>query len=263
MTRFKSVAALPLVPLAVAAALMTPADSGAQDPAGTPFPEREWRVQALQGSRAQLGVWLGSAEEVGGRTGVAVQQAVPGGPAERAGVRAGDVLLSLNGEALGAEPGRRLTQLMADVEPGDTVTIVLHREGADRTVRVVTDRTRIAMALRPGVEAGRTVAEAFRDLRPALGMFSRHGLELVDLNPGLGRYFGAEEGVLVTNVSEASSTLLLQPGDVILSIGGRTVRDPAHVRGILASYRGDEEVEIQVIRDRRTITVRATPGARR
>lgn len=262
MTRFKSVAALPLVPLAVAAVLMTPTGSGAQDPPTAPPSEREWRVQALQGSRAQIGVWLGGAEDVGGRTGVRVEQAIPGGPAERAGVRAGDVLLALNGEALGADPGRRLTQLMADVEPGDTVTIVFHRDGADRTVQVVTDRARIAMALRPGIEAGRSVAEAFRDLRPALGVFSRHGLELVELNPGLGRYFGAEEGVLVTNVSDGS-TLPLQPGDVILSIGGRTVRDPAHVRGILASYRGDEEVEIQVIRDRRNITVRATPGARR
>jgi S1-C subfamily serine protease len=262
MTRFVSKTAPSLVPLVFAAALLAPATAGAQDPLGEPA-RQQVRIAALQASRAHLGVMLGGSEEVGGRTGVAVERAIPGSPAERAGIRAGDILLSVNGEALGQDPGRGLTRLMEDVAPGDTVTIVLSRDGSDRTVQVVTDRSR-AMVLRPGTDLGPMVAERFRDLRPALSFMApgRHGLELVAMNPGLGRYFGTEEGVLVTNVPP-ESTIGLQPGDVILSIDGRAVRDPAHARGILASYRGDEGAEIRVMRDRRAVTVRATPGSRR
>jgi S1-C subfamily serine protease len=260
MTRFRRMAALPLVAAMTTSMLMAPGAS-AQDPLGAPAREIGPRVM-LQASRAQLGVMLGGAEQIGERTGVRVEQVIPGSAAERAGIRPGDLVLSVEGRALGPEPGQRLTRLMTDVQPGDTVTIVLHREGRDHTVRVVTDRSGAPLVLRPGQAAGPLMVEAFRDLLPATGQTGRHRLELVALNPGLGRYFGVEAGVLVANVA-ADSPLGLEPGDVIVSIGGRAVRDPAHARAIMASYRGDEEAELQVVRDRRTITVRAVPGARR
>ena len=75
-----------------------------------------------------------------------------------------------------------------------------------------------------------------------------HGLELSALNPRLGSYFGVEAGVLVTDVEEGTD-LGLEPGDVILGIGGRDVTEPRDVRRILASYDADEEVRFDVRRD--------------
>lgn len=73
------------------------------------------------------------------------------------------------------------------------------------------------------------------------------GVRLVELNPDLGDYFGASEGVLVTQVDEASE-LGLRAGDVILSIGGRAVEETADVARILASYEAGEDVALRVLR---------------
>jgi len=73
------------------------------------------------------------------------------------------------------------------------------------------------------------------------------GLRLQELNPQLAEYFGVGEGVLVTEVLEGTS-LGPRAGDVIQSIGGRTVEDTGDVRRILRSYETDEPVEMVVVR---------------
>lgn len=83
------------------------------------------------------------------------------------------------------------------------------------------------------------------------------GLRLQELNPQLAEYFGVEEGVLVTEVLDGSS-LGVRAGDVIRSIGGRTVEDAEDVRRILRSYETDEPVEIVVVRRGEPAEVRGT-----
>ena len=74
--------------------------------------------------------------------------------------------------------------------------------------------------------------------------------ELVTLTPKLGRYFGADKGVLVARAPEDSS-LGLQDGDVIVAIGGREPQDSRHAMRILRSYQPGESVDIRILRDRR------------
>ena len=74
-----------------------------------------------------------------------------------------------------------------------------------------------------------------------------HGLEMVDLNPGLGSYFGVDEGVLIADV-ESRSPLGLEPGDVVISVDGRQVDDADELRRILDSYTDDEEIVFRVRR---------------
>ncbi len=74
-----------------------------------------------------------------------------------------------------------------------------------------------------------------------------HGLEMVDLNPGLGSYFGVDEGVLIADV-ESQSPLGLEPGDVVISVDGRQVDDADELRRILHSYTDDEEIVFHVQR---------------
>ncbi|MEQ8331195.1 MAG: PDZ domain-containing protein [Longimicrobiales bacterium] len=80
------------------------------------------------------------------------------------------------------------------------------------------------------------------------------GVELVELNPGLGAYFGTTEGVLVSDV-HAQSPLGLEPGDVILRIGDRAVDTPDRVRRVLRSYDADEPITLHVRRNGREISV--------
>jgi serine protease Do len=269
-----------LVTVLVAVPVAVPVS--AQEPLGRPERERaeelreraqdlreraqELRLRVVSG-RARLGVVLGPVEEVDGRTGVRIRQVVPDAPAERAGMRAGDLLLSLNGQAVGDEPGR-VTRFLADVEPGDTVAVVVRRDGADHTLQVETDPSQALVfpgAERLRIEALRIpehlpdMAAALRDLPGLHWQLGRHRLELVGMNPGLGRYFGVSEGVLVADVAEGSR-LNLRAGDVIVAVGGRDVRDAAHARSILASYRADEELEITIVRDRQRLTVRGSTG---
>ena len=75
-----------------------------------------------------------------------------------------------------------------------------------------------------------------------------HGLDLVELNPGLGAYFGTSEGVLVADVEE-DSPLGLRPGDVVVAVDGRVVDDIDELRRILGSYEHDEEIAFRIYRD--------------
>lgn len=224
--------------------------------------------------RAQLGVVLGEPAEVAGRNGVRLESVPDGSPAYRAGLRDDDIVVALNGQELGAEPTSRLLDLMEPAAPGDTVTATFFRDGSERTARVVTESTpgfgaqegrlfrfraprpggatvlrapnapRVASAARAARAEGLEAARLYRSL---VG----DGLELARVNAGLGEYFGTDRGVLVVEI-DAESSLGLRTGDVILAIDGRDVQDPAHVRSILSSYREDEAIRFQIVRQEQT-----------
>ena len=222
-------------------------------------------------NRARLGVRLGEPEDASGRTGVAIADVTEGGPAARAGIRTGDIVVSLDGAGLGENPTARLMELMGDVEPGDTVDVAYVRDGQERTARVVTDRMsafNVAVGSMPRAffnadgNAMRYSARADA-LDPAIMIRSlmRDGLELVEMNDRLGEYFGTGDGVLVAEAPE-DSPLGIRPGDVILRIGDREIRDPAHARSILSSYRADEAISFRIVRERREMTVEGRKSAR-
>jgi S1-C subfamily serine protease len=79
-------------------------------------------------------------------------------------------------------------------------------------------------------------------------------MELVNLNPELGEYFGTREGILVVK-SPADSSLPLRGGDVILSIGGRHPTSASHAMRILRSYEANETVSIEILRKQKRTTV--------
>ncbi|MCG6955533.1 MAG: PDZ domain-containing protein [Gemmatimonadetes bacterium] len=85
------------------------------------------------------------------------------------------------------------------------------------------------------------------------------GLRLIQLNPGLGSYFDTDKGVLVSDVDPGSTTGL-QPGDVILEIGGREVSSPDKARRILASYSASEDIQFRIVRKGKTMEVQGRLG---
>jgi S1-C subfamily serine protease len=155
---------------------------------------------------------------------------------------------------------------MEAVEPGDKVELGLKRDGKPVKLAVEArpvDNVFFAAAPPvPGVPALPPEAAL-----PALAALPFDGdlhwlledwgdAEFVTVTPGLGRYFGADKGVLVARAPKDAS-LGLEDGDVIVSIGGREPQNSRHAMRILRSYQPGESVELRILRDRRAQTLSA------
>lgn len=223
---------------------------------------REFDFAVRGPRRAMLGVNVGGAEPNGG--GVRVDGVSPGGPAAEAGVKAGDVIVAIESKPVAT--GRELVRAMEAIEPGEKVELGLKRDGKPLEIAVEArplDRAFFVGA--PGVPAIHALpalpalphGEALPfhgDVHWLLGGWG--DAEFVTLTPQLGRYFGADKGVLVARAPDDAS-LGLQDGDVIVAIGGREPQDGPHAMRILRSYQPGEAVEIEILRDRRTQTLSA------
>lgn len=222
------------------------------------------RIEAMAGpSHVLIGVQL---DDSSGAAGARVREVSPGGAAQQAGVRAGDLIVAVDGKDVrGREPAARVVDLLHDVKPGDKVDLEVSRDGKTRDLTVTA---------RP---AGGDffIASHFPDmppLPPPVRALARWGggpmiiggavadMELARVTPGLGRYFGTDTGVLVVH-APPDRALGLQDGDVILSIGGREPIDGSHVIRILASYDPGEKVTLQVMRQHRKISVASSMPA--
>jgi hypothetical protein len=83
------------------------------------------------------------------------------------------------------------------------------------------------------------------------------GLELASITPKLGAYFGTDSGVLVVQAPQ-NDALKLEDGDVIQAIDGRKPEDGAHALRILRSYKPGEKLSLNVLRQRKPLTLAIT-----
>ena len=202
--------------------------------------------------RAVLGVQLDGAAPGGGAR---VREVSPGGPAAEAGIRAGDVIVAINGTTLtGGQPAQQVAALMRDIKPDSKVALRVLRDGKPRDYTVMA---------RGGPTFLADDAMRHPDFGPMLYMREPMmrgplaDMELVTLTPQLGRYFGADKGVLVVR-APSDGTLRLEDGDVILAIDGRAPTSGSPATRILASYQPGEKLALRVIRDHKTLELQAT-----
>lgn len=223
--------------------------------------QREVRVIRTGGNRrAILGV---NVDPESGKEGARVRSVSPGGPAAEAGLQAGDVIVSLDGESLtGGDDGRKaLVDKMRKVKPEQKVKVRVLRAGKNKDLLVVArpmmfeDRVLNFNGPEMGgaVVAGVPRIQQFRYFWP--GEFA--GLELTSLTPKLGAYFGTSDGVLVVQAPENGS-FKLEDGDVIQSIDGRKPEDGAHALRILRSYKSGEKLSLGVLRQKKPLTLAVT-----
>jgi S1-C subfamily serine protease len=252
-------------------------------------PERIMRI--MMDRRARLGIKVNLKARETDSIGAYVDAVTPGGPADQAGIRSGDVITKLDGSSVlaggAAEdnerpvrqslPGLRLIELAARLEPNDTVPVEYRRGKDRRTASVVTaDEPELAFGpgqrfefrTRPGPPGVRMpvggLMERFEMSGPHWEFFSGSPLgrlELAPLNPDLGRYFGAEEGVLVISAPQ-DSALGLRGGDVVLAVDGREPSNPSHLLRILRSYESGETFKLDIMRNRKRETVTSRIGER-
>ncbi len=215
-------------------------------------------------SKPRLGVMIDSDTSSGPVEGVAVGGVTPGSAAAEAGLRPGDVLTAINGESLSADQSekasRRLLDFMEDVDPGDVLKIEYLRAGKVGSVEVepkIVDRNVFIWEgdggphMMSNMHGGPDVIREFEMEFDFPWVGSPLGeLELVELNAGLGRYFGTDKGLLVISAPK-SDAFELQDGDVIQNIDGREPKDARHAMRILSSYQGGETLKLGIVRDKK------------
>lgn len=261
---------------ALAVCLMWPAASQAQDTRPRPRPRVRvesgpYSVFSFSDNRGRVGVIVDTrANTTGDKVGARIEGITPGGPAEKAGLKAGDVITRFNGTALGgvaaeddedSGPGMKLIELARELDPGDTVQVE-YRRGTEAAKKLALVAENLGDGMRvPGMGAMRGFMgpEMNFNFGPG-GDFETllrtpwGGMQLVKLNPELGSYFGTTEGVLVVSAPDDSS-LALKGGDVILTIGGRKPSSPMQAIRILGTYESGESVAIEVMRKQKRVTV--------
>jgi hypothetical protein len=267
-----------LMMAALAVSVLWPAALVTQE---TPRPRARPRVRVESGplagfsfsdNRGRIGVIVDTrADATGDKVGARIEGITPGGPAEKAGLKAGDVITRFNTTALGgvsaeqdddSGPGIKLIELARSLDPGDTVQVDYRRGNDNRKATIVAEDLSWSRSFEGGDLHG--LLERLNEMMPRLrgrpgGEFSFMfgpwgGIEMVKLNPDLAEYFGTREGVLVVRAPE-DSTLSLKGGDVIQSIAGRKPTSPEQAMRILRSYDPGETVAIEVLRKQKRVTV--------
>jgi hypothetical protein len=267
--------------LAGAAQLPLAAQQPAPAPAPrarTPRPDRTYSF-SFSGNHGRIGVLVNTvADSASDRYGARIDGVTPGGPADKAGLKSGDIITKFNGKTLAgtgsgdldtdeSAPGHRLIELAHDLDPGDTVKIEYRRGTETKSATLVADEGRgfafdgMGPMMRGEMEMPKmpfALGEG-DGMGMGMGMGFCMGdawceLDLVTLNADLGDYFGTKEGVLVVK-APADSGLPLKGGDVILSIGGRKPTSPSHAMRILRSYDAGETVSIEIMRHQKRSTI--------
>jgi S1-C subfamily serine protease len=204
--------------------------------------------------------------------GVRIVSVSPGGPADQAGLKANDVIVSVAGKELHGDakstPQQQLLAQMRQAKADMPIALEYRRDGKVQKTQVTPKSVQEF--------TWAAVADAMHDMHD---MHDLHGLdslnsldslndrtiriwksdpggfgtaELADLSPGLGKYFGTDKGLLVVRAPK-DDRLKLQDGDVILDIDGRVPGSPSHAYEILSSYRGGETLKLHVLRQQKRL----------
>ncbi len=156
--------------------------------------------------------------------GALVAQPVKGGPAESAGLKAGDVITAVDGEKI--ESPRELSRKIAAAGPGKTVELTYFRGGAEKTAKI---------------KLG--VLPAEKEARAGLGGGAERGGSLsglgLEVEPAAQTRRGGGEGLVVTGVDPegVAAQKGLRRGDVILEAGGQGVAERADLVAALDAAR--------------------------
>ncbi len=225
--------------------------------------------------------------------GVAVEKVVENSPAASAGLKDGDVIVKLDGEAITS--GRKLTRLISEIAPDHQVRLAIVRNGNEQEITATIGK-RPTPKFENGnftftTPMGKFDIEKLREMAPLATIpemkeFPKGDMPKVFTTPdgngkafvwrtgegrqiGIAGYpmtkqlaerFGVESGVMINNVREDSPAAQagLKAGDIIVEIDGKAVKgDFDLIRAINSKKDGD--VQITIVRDRKRQTISVTP----
>ncbi len=216
--------------------------------------------------------------------GVGITSIVKDSPAEKAGLRKDDVILRFDGESVTS--ARKLTRLVSEVAPDQTVRLGISRSGSEQEVAVTIGKRKDSMdalnleglkGLRgrfEGVEGfGTPGARVWKWEGPdsdhdgfvfAFGNNRRIGVSTTQLTKQLAEFFGIADGkgVLVTSVGDDSPAAKagIKAGDVITAVDGEKVENGGDLTRALGKKK-EGDVTLTIVRDKNQRSITVTPKA--
>src|SRR4051812_16024764 len=172
--------------------------------------------------------------------GALVSTVESGGPAEKAGLQPGDVILAFNGKKI--DTSSELPPLVAQTKPGTKAEIELWRGGKKQSVGIAVGEMKnepVAKAggAKPGTEEGGKLGLAVRALTP-------------EERKALG---GNAQGLVVEQASGPAAKAGLRPGDLITAVNGKPVKSVEDLRAAVS--RAKDNVALLVRRGDATVFV--------
>jgi serine protease Do len=191
-------------------------------------------------TRGYLGVTIGPVTQelaqqfkVPDTSGAFVQDVAKGGPADKAGLKPGDLIRKFDGRAI--NDSSDLLAMVASVDPGSEVTLEILRNGEPLTLKAKLDER----AANLGFKAGARKAPSEGTLR---------GISVQELTPGVRKQLELPadvRGVVVGNIDPGSpAAQQLEPGDVILSVNRVPVNSVADFDKMAAQAKGSTLLRI-------------------
>jgi Do/DeqQ family serine protease len=199
---------------------------------------------AAGGGERVVRPWLGArtqtvTAEIARSLGLTVPQGAlvadiwPNGPAAKAGLRQGDVIVSVDGRP--AVDAAAVSYAIGSRRPGDALRLGVRRGGSEQTLTLRAEAPPATPAREEQVVSGRNPFDGATvvNLSPAVA-------DELGLDPFMGR------GVLVTNIGRGfAMNAGLRPGDMIRSVNGRQVNTVRELMGALGSSGGQWQVTIE------------------
>lgn len=168
--------------------------------------------------------------------GALVSSVDPGGPAAKAGLKAGDVILAVNGSAV--DDSTDLPSQIAGMKPGSKATLDVWRDKSKKQLAV----TLGSLGDKAVADTGGPSAEP-----------TRLGVSVRALTAEEKRSASLGSGLLVRQSSGAAASAGIQPGDVILAVNGRPVSSPEQLNAVIA--KAGSSVALLIQRDNAQIFV--------
>jgi serine protease Do len=170
--------------------------------------------------------------------GALVTSVEDGGPADRVGIKAGDVIVSFNGHPL--DTAGALPALVGALGPGKTVPVEIWRGNSTRKVDVRLEQ----MEEEASVAANGGDAES-----------GRLGLSVRPLSADEKRQIKVDNGLVVEGVGGAAEEAGIRPGDVVLSANGKSVRSVDELKSVVSGAKEHVALLVQRGEDRLFVPV--------